>query len=496
MGKRTSLIVATRAALALLACGWLAGCASRDEGPPPRSTTTIEVPPQDSIIAVPVTADLGGLAATLEGEIPKTLARIDRPDETCVASRRVKVAFVKLKTPRIECDIVGTVTRGPLRLSGEGEDLVVTFPVHAEVQARDIAGVLKQETATADATASARMRISLDRNWNPRGKVDLAYHWTDEPHIEFLGQRIEFTQQADKKLRGIVGRLERKLPAELGKLELRAQIARLWSRAFTSLQLNRADPPVWMRVTPQQLQYGGYSVEGNRLRLNLGMKARTETFVGDRPADPDPIPLPDLQRLERETGHVVFFIPVIADYAQLEPVVRKALIRRQARPFPVPGVGPVAAQFGDVEIYGTTGGRIAAGVTFAARAGDRSYGKAQGRIWLTATPVNEPGSRRVTFRDLVVRGDTDNEGADLLLKLANSPGFSSTVAQALAQNFEQDYDELMAKITRAISDKREGDLVIRARIDDVRTGSLQAAGQGLYLPVWGRGTASIVLPSL
>jgi len=53
----------------------------------------------------------------------------------------------------------------------------------------------------------------------------------------------------------------------------------------------------------------------------------------------------------------------------------------------------------------------------------------------------------------------------------------------------------MGKVTRAIADKREGDLVIRARIDEVLTGKLKAAGQGLYLPVWGKGEASIVLPS-
>ena len=63
----------------------------------------------------------------------------------------------------------------------------------------------------------------------------------------------------------------------------------------------------------------------------------------------------------------------------------------------------------------------------------------------------------------------------------------------LAQNFERDYDELMIKITRAIASKREGDLMIRATIDDVRTGRLKAAGQGLYLPVEGTGNAAITL---
>ena len=474
----------------------LAGCGrTGDTGPPPRATDKIEVPPQDSVIAVPVTANLAGLAAALEREVPRTLTTINKPQQVCVASKKVKVAFVKVKTPTIKCDITGTVTRGKLRFTGQGEDIVVTFPVHAIVHASDIGGVLKQETATADANASARMHLTLDSNWNPQGKVDLNYSWTDAPHLDFLGQRIEFTRQADAQLKKIVARLERTLPAELGKLKLRAQIAKLWAKAFTALELNHANPPVWMRVTPQQLQYGGYSLSGTRLSLKLGMKARTETFVGARPADPPAAPLPPMARLDEKPGKLVFFIPVIADYKQLEPVVMKALVKRQARPFPLPGIGPVMARFGKVEVYGTTGGKIAAGVTFTATAQDRKYGGATGKIWLTGVPVNQPGSRRVGFSDVSVRGDTNRKGADLLLKLANSPGFSQTIAAALAQNFEDDYGELMGKVTRAISDKREGELVIRAKIDEVTTGKLKAAGQGLYLPVWGKGTASITLPS-
>ncbi|MFW1420261.1 DUF4403 family protein, partial [Vibrio parahaemolyticus] len=68
----------------------------------------------------------------------------------------------------------------------------------------------------------------------PRATVSIAYDWTDEPHVDFLGQRIEFTSKADAKLAGVVERLERSLPQELGRLQLREQIAQVWGSAFTS----------------------------------------------------------------------------------------------------------------------------------------------------------------------------------------------------------------------------------------------------------------------
>ena len=472
----------------------LAGCKKdAPAGPPPRAQGTIQVPPQSSVIAVPVTADLSALGTALEREVPRTLWTIDRKGETCIASERVEVAFVKLKTPRIKCDIVGRVTRGRLTFEGRGQRIVVTMPIHAEVRAKDIAGVFKQETATGDARVRAVVDIALNRDWSPRGTVDIQYDWTDPPHIDFLGQRIEFTSKADAKLKSVVARLERTLPREIAKVQLRSEVERLWGETFTSLQLNESNPPVWMRITPQELQYGGFTLSGKRIELQLGMKARTETFVGDRPTDPPATPLPPLEELDEEPGKLVFFIPVIADYAQLEPVIAEALAKRAQRPFALPGIGAVDARFGKVEAYGTTGGRLAVGVTFTATPRDRALGAASGTVWLTARPVNAENSREVSFRDLEVTGDTNRTGADLLLDLANSPGFSQTIALALAQNFEHDYDQLLAKIGRAIESKREGDLLIRARIEAVQTGRLTAAGQGLYLPVRGTGTASITL---
>ena len=484
------------AIVAVLAIFAVGGC-SRDVegGAPPRANDRISVPGQSSTVAVPVQADLGALAETLERELPRALWSIDKPNQTCVSAGKTKVLGVAIKTPRIGCRIVGKVTRGSLALSGANRDLIVTMPLHAVISARDVGGLLAGETATGDAVVRAVVRLSLTRDWQPRGQVTIRYEWTSPPGVDFLGQRIAFTDQADAKLKPVITQLERTLPRELDKLHLRQSVERVWGKAFTSLQLNRADPPVWMRVTPRELRFGGYRVDRQKLRLDLGMTALTETFVGARPDDPPATPLPPLLPLKVPPGDISFYIPVIADYRQLEPVVLKALVKRSARPFVVPGIGPIDARFGKVTIYGTTGGRIAIGVTFDARDRDDNLGRSTGIIWMTGRPVSIPNSRRISFTELQVGGNTGGRDTDLLLQLANAPALSVTVATSLAQDFERDYGKLLDRIEQAITDKREGDFVIRARINNVRTGELRATGQGLYLPVVGLGTASIALTS-
>jgi len=470
----------------------LGGCSERRHvEPPPRATDAVPAPSESSVIAVPIDADPAILVQAIEGAVPKTLWTIDRHFDRCIAPQRVKLFGKRRKvTPAIGCTVTGVVTRGPIRLRGAGHDIIADVPLRARISARDVGGVLKGETATGSAMAHARIRLSVAPDWTPRGKVTLTYDWKTPPGIDLLGQRITFTDKADEKLKPVVRKLEATLPRELARMNLRGDVDKLWAQSFTSIQLNGDNPPVWMRITPRRLFYQDYALSGGRLRLDLGMEAVTESFVGPRPADPAPTPLPKLER--SDAGRQLrFFIPVVADYAELEPVILRALVKRSARPFDLPKIGPVTARFDHVVAYGTTGGRIAVGITLAAKLAARSGAPTVGTIWLAAHPVNAAGSAKVGFEGLTVTGDTNGIAGDLLIELGNSPAVAELIAEALGQNFTGDLDDLLGKIRCAIAEKRVGDFVIRADLTKVETGRIEAHGQGLYLPVRVGGDARI-----
>lgn len=481
-----------KAFAALLLLGSLTACDRKTEvEAPPRATDKAPSPTQTSLIAVPINASTASLKQALERAVPKTLWTINRQERACVKPQRVKVFGKKVKvTPPIACTIVGQVTRGPLRLRGEGSEIVVDMPINARISARDVGGVLKGETATGSAMAHARVRIELTPDWRTTGKARISYGWTNPPGIDFLGRRITFTDEADAKLKPVVRDVEREVNREIAKIDIRKQAADVWRQSFTALELNRENPPVWMRVTPQRILYGGYRVESDRINLNLGLEAITETFVSGRPADPEPAPLPRLVR-EIPRPHLDVRVPVIADYAILQPVVDRALAKRSTRPFILPKAGPMMVKFGKSTIYGAPDGRIAVGVDVEARLEARSGAPTRGRIWMTAIPVNKPGSAEVHFNDLVINGDTDGVGGDLLILLGRSEGFAPLIAEALTQNFTRDLGELQGKIKRAVDQRREGPFVIRTRIDRFETGEIKAYGNGLYLPVRMVGGASV-----
>lgn len=498
-------------ALLLAACGTNVGNPA-----PPRIDTAAELPKQMSTIVVPLTADLKELEARVNQRTPLTLWQIDRKEPRCIPAQRLtvcpipkkackgkecqkvgcKFGFEKTKImPDISCRIVGQVTRGPIRLGGRGDRLEITMPVKAVMSARDVGGVIKRETATGSANVRAIAKLSVNRNWAPVAKVDIAYDWSDPPGIDFLGRRIRFVEKADAKLKTVIAGLERDLPDELGKIRMRNQIEGAWKQGFTSIMLNRERPPAWMRITPQRLGFAGYQVRNGKLEMTLAAEALAETFIGDRPEAPEPTPLPPPAGRFGQRG-LHFHIPVLADFSQLEPVVERALGKLAAKGITLPGVGPVDAEFGKVTIYATEGGRLAVGVKAKARARRSALGKAQGEIWLSAIPYNDTNSQVVHVRDLKIAGRTDRASVNLLFSLFDDPVVLEEIRTSLTHDFEGDYQKVLTAARKAIAERREGDFLLSADVTGVNHGALMVTGQGLFLPVAVSGTAKILYSPL
>lgn len=488
------MIVANRPVILLILAFAASGCHRQTGNPaPPRVDTPAELPKLSSTIVVPVSAPLSTLAAELNAKTPTRLWQIDKQEPRCVPAKQVKLLGRTLKvTPQLGCRIVGEVVRGPMQLGGHGNVLTITLPIRATISARDVGGIIGQETATGAAIVRATARLSVNPDWSPVAKVDIHYDWTEEPGIDFLGQRIRFADKADEKLKGVIAGLERDLPKELAKLRTRQQLEAAWRKGFTSIQLNRDRPPAWMRIIPRRLGVGGYRIGGGRIELELAAEALTQTFVGDRPADPVPTPLPPAANAIGPKG-LRFFIPVLADFRQLEPVVSRALVKLAAKGITLTGIGPVDAKFGKVTIYATDGGRLAVGVQATVKPRNGLLKPTRGEIWLSAVPYNDPGSQVVRVRDMRIAGESDSQAVNILFTLFDDETVQARIRAALTHDFAHDYQKVLVAAQRAIAGHREGDFVLSADVDSVVNGQIKVTGSGLFLPVQVQGRANIRL---
>lgn len=487
----------------------LAACNRGDGAAPPRVNDSAEVPILTSRLLVPIKADLSQLEAHLNREIPTTLYSIDQEENVCIPSARVNLCLRHARpcrgeecrnvpcrvgrrdvaiTPTLRCRIVGTVTRERIRLTANGDVIHLRMPVAAEVHAKNVGNILSQ-SADARAEVRARIRLGMTPQWQPTAKVEIDYDWTERPGIALLGRRITFAGRADPRLATLIQQIEASVPGHLRQLGARQRLEEIWSKGFTSIELNRQNPPIWMRVTPQRLSYGGYHANRRDLTLRVQLEAGVETFIGDRPADPPVTPLPNSGQIGGPTGFRVM-APVIADYAQLEPVLEKALAKLAADPIPVPAIGQVHASFGAPTIYATEGGRLAIGLPIKVKSAARRIPRS-GKVWLTGIPWNEPNSPVIKVRDLQIAGRTDSFSTDILLAVAQSPAVVAQIENALTQNFANDLAKLKVKIDKALTDKRVGDFVLNVELTELSYGVVKPLGQGAYLPVEASGASEL-----
>jgi hypothetical protein len=430
-------------------------------------------------VALPVSASLDLLEKRVNEEVPTRILSVDEKRKKCLP--KAKVTF--------GCHLVGHVTRGNIKVGGKGDTLTLTMPLKGEIEARDILGFIGTNEATGRALVTATVKLAMAPDWTPKPKVDIRYRWQEEPGVRLARWRITFTREADKELAKVIRGLEADLPRLIAEAQPKRQMEEAWAQIHTSIELNRENPEVWMRVTPRGFSYGGYEVDGRTLRLLLEFEAGSETFVGTRPPDPAVTPLPPLGRLEGAPGFRLV-IPVVADWAILERELAKALAKVEAKGIPIEGVGRVEARFGKPTLYATEGGRVAVGLDLAARS-PRGLLDTKGRVWLTGRVGNAPDTQALTISDLRVTGNIEGADGRLLLAVAQSEAVRDAIAGELATNFDRDFRKLLAKIDTALTDKRVGAFILNARIRETRNGVIRPLGQGAWLLVEAEGDADL-----
>ncbi|GGI89320.1 hypothetical protein GCM10007973_27140 [Polymorphobacter multimanifer] len=474
----------------------LVAACSRDSGnpAPPRDDTPLPIPTLTSTIAVPVTGSLDDLQAAINRDTPETLWSIDERVAKCIPGARVSIKVLGVDrarvTPDIPCHVTGNAVRGPVTVGGSGDVLTLSMPVTASVTARDAGQKIIRKTATAEALVTAKVRLGLTPDWQPQARVDLDYRWLREPGVDLLGQRLNLTGRADPKLQRVIAKLEADIPRQLARAHTRETLAENWAQAFTTIELNRRNPEVWLRVAPEAVHVDPWRIEGREVVLPLSVRATAETFVGHRPDDPAPTPLPAPSPAMGGEG-VLLHLPVIADYVALEPVLARALERLSRKGIKVADYGVVDVKFGKVTRYPTSRGRVAVGLQIDAKS-PRQLVHAKGTLWLAGTPYNAAGSQRVAFKDLEVASSTDSPGFDLLVAITEEPLVKASIADALTQDFSKDLAKLMAKIEPKLAALPIGRaFTLRATITDFRNGQVSALGQGLFMPVDAQATAAV-----
>lgn len=461
---------------------------------PLRGSSTLEFPDQLSTIVVPVSVDIATLRDRLDEAFPTRLIEINERKNDCVPPQYAKVCLVprlfrkgcaqwiKTKiTPGIDCQIDGHVDRGALTIRGSGNVLELSLPVKASVTVRGRGEVGKhiQETAKAAINATAKITIGVSADWQPNATVDADFRWTDRAHLDVLGFRITIGDKVKPEIRKILDKIEREVPRQLHKLNVRRQAERAWAQAFTSVRLS-TKPDVWLRFAPRDIALSKLVVSDGALRISAFATGLTHTFVGQEPENLQPTELPSLQAGAPESGGFNFFLPVVVNYVALEAVLREILEFDKARTYTIPGVGEVRATFKDVRIYEATDNELAIGLTMHADPAGEFF-DAYGTVWLTGKPSIDNESKRVVATSLTYAAQTDNEATNLLIAIARLEPIRQGIEAALTYDFSGDLEQALAEANTALNRPLGHGFVLEGTIQGAGIESVVPTSEGLYL---------------
>jgi Domain of unknown function (DUF4403) len=334
--------------------------------------------------------------------------------------------------------------------------------------------------------------MEMGPDWQPIVRVEPDHNWQEPPGIDFPGKRISFASKADPVLKDAFARIEQQVTADVSRLPLREQANQAWQAGFTVIGVNHRKPPAFLRISPRQLGFGGFKVRGRNLEMRIGLTAVTETFLGQRPLPLPPTGLPAPAAMPRGDA-LSLSIAVMADYAELEPVVDRTLAKLAKRGMAIPGLGKIDVAFEPVSIYATRGGRLAIAIPARNKLRSNPFKGTKGTIWLTGLPVNTPGSQRVSVQDLRIAGSTDSGAVNLLLRLFKNPEVFADVEAELQHDFAPDYARVLKAARAAIEERSFGPVRLRTSIDNLRNGRIVVTNEGLYMPVTVSGKGSLAL---
>ena len=195
-------------------------------------------------------------------------------------------------------------------------------------------------------------------------------------------------------------------------LKTAAQAA--WSQLGKPVPVS-VDPPVWLQVHPTRILAQQPTITDQGVELNVAVVARPVLVVGDRPADDDPGPLPDLTFVGAVPDQFSIYLPVRLAWDDATELAQQNLAGKALQ-----AGGGVSVRIDQVSIFNNGD---EAGVKIAFHAKTKGAWAPDGTVYFLGTPVYHLDDGYIAIENLHL----DVKTRDVVLKLASWLGQQALV---------------------------------------------------------------------
>jgi len=441
----------------------------------------------ESIISLPIEADLKVLEDHLNDIVPQTLVQINEPSRVCGEAKYLKTKGIprcrrdgykiscksqqiKIKVlPKIYCHIKGWIKRdGPILLSGKEKTLTFSFPIKAQVSTE--AGI--RETARASAVLTIHATPSIDKNWSISVDVTPQLTWSNQPTINLLNiVDLNIKNSVEPQLRKKIDLFIKKIPKLLAKLEIKEKIHSAWENIQEPIKIDR-NSNTYFLFKPISASYSGFTIVNNILKATISAKGSTEIIVGNPTLNCKKTTLCKLNHIPHKQGTFHFNVPVSFSYKELLALSNTKFSNGYTIDMiksSIPGIlnisNPKIRKNNDGNIS------ISAHITYDNRS---PWLKAidffdwfdiDGEITFKGSPRIEKKRRYLVLDNLVYDSNTSSNLFDTVINVAELQAIKSHFSNLIHYAFGSKIDKHVIKANRALKQLSKGNINMSASLE-------------------------------
>ncbi|WP_373029039.1 DUF4403 family protein [Sulfurovum sp.] len=442
---------------------------------------------EESIITLPIQADLSVLEKYLNEYVPNDIAVLDERGKECVRPQDMKVPFIpkcKIKgfkisckdwtrdfrtVPKVKCDVKGWVKRnGRILLTGKGPTLTFAFPVKAEASADGYV----YGTARAAAVLYLNAKLHINKDWTISVDIDHDFRWSKNPKLKLFDLfNIDIKKVIEPKLRKRMDKFAKRVPELLGKLDIKGRMEEQWEDIQEPLKIDD-DTNTYLLFQPDVASCSQIDIVDHVLRSTISARGQTQILLGKPPADYNKTKITDLETICYQKGKFNFHLPVLITYEELLARSNKKYSDVYSIDL-VKSVMPGMLKISDPKIGKSSDGRlkISAHINYDNR--DewlRSLDKfnwfdIDGEITFTGSPKIDKETRTLIFDELVYDSTTNSDLFDLLIDAAELAPIQSYLESLIEFDYGEKIDEGIVKANKALNAVSQGDLNVTGRLE-------------------------------
>ena len=442
---------------------------------------------EESIITLPIQADLSVLEKYLNEYVPNDIAVLDERGKVCVKPQDMKIPFIpkcKIKgfkvscknwtrdfrtVPKIKCDVKGWVKRnGRILLSGKGPTLTFAFPVKAQASADGyIYG-----TARASAILYLNAKLHINSDWTISIDITHDFAWSNSPELKLFDLfNIDIKKVIEPKLRKRLDKFAEKVPELLGKLDIKGRMEEQWEDIQEPLKIDD-DTDTYLLFQPDVASCSQIDIVDHVLRSTISARGQTQILLGKPPVDYNKTKITDLETICYKKGKFNFYLPVVIKYEELLARSNKKYSDVYSIDL-VKSVMPGMLKISNPKIGKSSDGRLSISAHISYDNRDewlRSLDKfnwfdIKGEITFTSLPRIDKETRTLIFDDLVYDSTTNSDLFDLLIDAAELAPIQSYLKGLVKFDYGEKIDEGIVKANKALNEVSQGDLNVTGHLE-------------------------------